>query len=319
MRGPASTEIQLYWNGWVGENDLLLAHSCVEVLGLAPLTQLQKDVQDLQVKLARLEERIEPKKGAHGLRNTIIGTVGTAALVWVGWVSITVAGMNGKLENGGNKALVASLENPKSPALLKANLATVTASIETARAQGTKANPEKTLPLSFAVNKVIQDKNAPSEAWQTASQLINYRSGIENPPVLPSCDPKGHLDETGLKTPKPPQNDGINISVMFRNCILVIDDPALANYYLSATADYRQEYHIPAERIFINYLLQNVHIVYRGGLIEAASIIMNQCSFEFQLNSTPSPRGRIVVERLLQAENIDAVSIPDLKSTSNAA
>jgi len=303
----------------VGENDLLSIHSCVEVFSLAPLTQAQKDIQQLQVKLARLEERIEPKKGSHSLRNTILGVVGTAGLIWIGWVSVTLASMSGKLENGGNRALVSSIENPKSPAILKANLATVAASIETARAQGKKANPERTLPLSVAVSKVLQDNNAPSEAWQTASQLINYRSGIENPPVLPTCDPRDQIDKSRLTTPMPPEQNALNVSVAFRNCILVIDDPELANYYASFTADYRQENHIDLQNIYVNYVLQNVHIVYRGGVIEAASIVMNQCSFEFQVNSAPSSKGRIVVERLLQAENIDAVSIPDLYKSPNAA
>jgi len=117
----------------------------------------------------------------------------------------------------------------------------------------------------------------------------------------------------------PPEQNALNVSVAFRNCILVIDDPELANYYASFTADYRQENHIDLQNIYVNYVLQNVHIVYRGGVIEAASIVMNQCSFEFQVNSAPSSKGRIVVERLLQAENIDAVSIPDLYKSPNAA
>ena len=71
---------------------------------------------------------------------------------------------------------------------LQAALATVTAQVQTARADGKAPDEEKVKALASAVSHVVQHKPDSPEAWQTAAALVSYRA-VASKPVEPKDAP----------------------------------------------------------------------------------------------------------------------------------
>jgi len=272
---------------------------------LAPATKFEISTNE---RLARIEERLRPRD------RTVVGAVITAILAaaiggvaWWGWyVTTNIVAIKQQLVEGGNKALVSSLENPKSSASLRADLSTVIATVQTAEAKGALPNRTKTLPLSQAIAKVITQPSSPPEAWQAASQIINYRSYSATPDDLPPCklsmvDLSDQQDMRFLESWR--------IDQSLTNCTFVIDDPENAETLYRLSQPARDRYHIPRERVYVNYVLTNVHIIYSGRPILAATIQMRNCNFEFQVLTEPSASGRHLLEKLLLADDLNNVDI----------
>jgi hypothetical protein len=255
----------------------------------------------------------------HTLRNTIIGVLLAAMVSGIGWwvffVTTNITAMKQQLTDGGNKQIVAELQNPKSPDSLRANLSTVIAQVQVAQVEGRKPVANKVIPLSDAIAKVVASPTAPSEAWQAASQLISYRSSSLDGGPNPSNTcvlGKGFIGPDGpVKPAKSLEPDEVfTFTLHLSNCTLLLDDPHIRESEpYKHMADKVIELGMPQDRVRVVLVLNNVHIVYEGGEIPAQRIVCQGCTFDLKLFSAPTQQGKEMIHTLLASNDLEAVNL----------
>lgn len=216
-------------------------------------------------------------------------------LTWGAYITVNVISMKQAITDGGNTKLVAELKVPKSPLQLHANLATVTAQIETARANGVQPNPQKVRALTGALSQVVQNDPKLVDAWRAVATLASYSTSeiIEKSALLPDCDvsQKFHLIIPG-EIPEIPIPEAMN-GYVFRNCKLHMDHLPSGKLLQSTLAKQFDEYP-PGTPIVvrIDAFIINCEIVLTdSGIAESDILVFNaaNCRFEYQVEDLPSP------------------------------
>lgn len=278
----------------------------IEVTDLAGPTPSER-IANLQQRVSSIEGQLKvlpPQRESHGLRNGLAAASLVPVLWWVYFITSNVVAIKQQLRDGGNKEIVASLEHPQSPAILRADLNTVIASIQTAQAKGIAPNAAKTGSLSRAIAQVIQEPSPPLEAWQAAGQLISYRTQSAKATELPTC--KLQVNDAGSQPS--PLITGYRLDLVLRDCTLVIDDPKLPEYFREETESARERLNVSPDAIYVHYALSNVHVVYSGRPIFANTIQMFNCAFEFRISSEPASEGKGIVEKILIADDLNSIT-----------
>jgi hypothetical protein len=262
----------------------------------------EKDFRELAIAV----EGIKGERRAWTFIPTAAVVVGLAVLGWCWRINdrITtsdkkITAIEQQLADGGSARLVAELRSPKSPEQLQANLSTVVAQVQTARANGKKADQKKVEALSGAVSEVVGKDPQLSEAWQAAGELISFRA-----PVLGSLNPCAKPEYVRFVTNT--GEFGPNIKRMaqfyFKDCVLVLNDKL---DFMNSEA-YHQFVNTPGAGIGLGLL--NVRIVYRGGpIMPVDTIAFVGCTFDFQIQAPPPPTARPLTQTLLAASNINDV------------
>lgn len=229
----------------------------------------------------------------------------TVLASWLAYISILALAIKGdmqaikqKIRDGGLGDIVAELQAPKSPEQLQASLATVTAQIKTARANGTRPDHKKVQALSGALSRVVQNAPQMPEAWQAAAEVISYRSQGNVPDVqsllqanLPLCHGLNDILVRD-KNWKPIDPKTLPIKYMVQSeCRVHIDGMSIKNWGCNLCV-----------------------IEYSGGPVEMANVRFINCVFIFDLplGATPSSGGKHFGETLLEASDLEKVEIPTL-------
>lgn len=233
--------------------------------------------------------------------------VGGAALGWCFHISGQVTAIAQQLKDGGNPSLVAQIKAPASPAQLKANLSTVVAQVETAKANNKPPEPAKVEALSHAVSAVVKRDPSLPEGWQAASALVSFRPASNDvllPPSLTALvgGPKPNDADCFTKKleviPPPPIPAGQPANVVLSDCTLRMDAPA--DFLKAMDRDTPGGGGAFFAFEGVNLTLVRVHLVYRGGpLIQPDKVVMYGCTFDFDLDKQPPPRGVRLIMALL--------------------
>lgn len=232
---------------------------------------------------------------------TMMKIIGTTLLIfvplvsaWGAYITINVISMKQALIDKDTK-LVAQLKNPESKQQLQANLAVVDAQIQTARLEGKKPDIRKLDLLALSLSSVIQKNPDLPQAWQTAAQLVSYReTGGNSRAACGEPELKLHLvgDHFSPNMPTIPE-------FAYKNCTLDLEN--------ILTFDSGKTWPYP-ESVVVT--LENVHVLYQGGNIpHVATILLKNCTFDMNINSTPTPKGRNLTQGLLTAANPKDVKI----------
>lgn len=260
-------------------------------------SNLSQEVRELSNSVSAIQTRL-------GMWGKIFGFVASAALavslVALGWcyhIGIKVA----VIESGGNTKLVTQLEAPKSSQQLQAALATVTAQVQTARADGKAPDEKKVKTLASAVAQVVQHKPDLPEAWQTAAALVSYRAVASKPIEPKECTTQLKILQAAIT------RDSQKITYYgeaYEDCTVILDGASISEVFRNVP----NSMHIPPGAPSI-LKFTHVHVIYRGGTIPPANLlIFLSCTFEFQLNTQPQPSGQELTQTLLTANNINEVS-----------
>lgn len=247
----------------------------------------------------------------------ILKIVGAPLLCWIAWLSVTLFSIKGdmqaikqKIKDGGLGDIVSKLENSPSQADLVHNLAIISAEVSVNRLKGDKDDPEKVAKLSSAVRKVAIANPTLPEVWQTAFQLVSYRSQVLQFPVrneLPNCldspTPLAQFRNTirdfGDKAQAPKRGD---IGLSGSDCILDLDSND--SYENSPGWQYFKEVNerFPGSGVFIN--LQRAVITYSGGrMIPLDRLSCTACIFDFKVPAVVPPKGgQELTDQLLTAD-----------------
>jgi hypothetical protein len=247
--------------------------------------------------MATQPERIAVLETTASIAKWVLGIFIPLVITWGTFITINVVAMKQSLADGGNTKLVSELKSPASPQQLQANLSTVVAQIQTARVNGKKPDTKKVTELSNVVSKVVENNPQTPEAWQAAAALITYRT--EQPQQQ---NPK----ECGSETPQIELSNEVQYSegLGYSNCTIVLDDaPDIVNSRLWIV-EHQSMRNDPRSSQHFALVLNNVHVIYRGGSILPADIfIFTNCTFDFQM-SVPPPAPAQSLSKLLLAANV---------------
>lgn len=267
--------------------------------------------------MAKIEERLATIETVLGIWKWIVGGVagatfllGISALAWCYHLGNKVAAIEQQLADGGNARIVADLKNPKSQQELQANLSTVIAQVQTARVNGTKPNAKKVEALSGALTHVIQSDPQLPEAWQAAAQLVSFKSSPQGRPVDTPCFTGGPMQDMN----EPPLGaNNYSLSIIAANCVADISDAEnFSRANGSYIADWEQK--LAPRRVSIIVRFIGAHIIYRGGPLfpNVTGFVFQNCTFDIAVPVVPPPGGRTVTQQLLEAKNLNNVSISGL-------
>jgi hypothetical protein len=256
--------------------------------------------------------------------------VGLGALGWCYHLGNKVAAIEQQLADGGNTKIVAQLKNPASPQQLQANLATLSAQIQTAQVEGVKPNDKKAVALSQALSQVVKSSPDLPEAWHAAVQLVDYRYQPQNESStdLPNClDSVGdnqfsrgsylrlnHADGTTNIVPvnRPIKGAETVAVVHASHCTLDLDDDG-GFFSTTAGQDFKESMAMePNTKEFI-LAVSDAHIKYSGGkVIPVNELWCQRCSFDIRpAPELPNKTIQTVTTRLLASTNTeDQIKIP---------
>jgi hypothetical protein len=202
--------------------------------------------------------------------------------------------------------LVADLQAPKSADQLFASLAMVRSQIGVSHSEGQEsAHWWRMLKLSGALLQVLQANPELPEAWQTAGSMIASRSVPNGPIPSEIC---GKLSKGESKSSDLTSVDHGDLT-KYSNCTIVLDDaPQIVNSNQLFSKQQLEKYAHGLRRPTLQ--LQNVHVIYRSGeILPVDAIACVDCTFEFEIRTPPSPRGRSLIRALLVAADIDNVGV----------
>lgn len=142
------------------------------------------------------------------------------------------------------------------------------------------------------------------EFWQAASALISYRNQPPKQVALPNC---GKTTPTlSVTTPVPLTRtlQGYGEGLEYRNCTIVLDDAndiATSHLWVVEHRSMQEDWRSGKQ---FTLTLENVHVIYRGGtIIPADVIVFKSCTFEFDVNATPPARAQSFTQLLLASGN----------------
>jgi hypothetical protein len=181
---------------------------------------------------------------------------------------------------------------------------------------------------STIVTAAINRYPKSSEVWKAASSLVNVRSLNSTKPVEIPAD---ILEAIGSPVPNggdcfklsipssfphmPPSWNGVTawlLHAQTHDCTMYLDD--LEDFKNSTLMGYVNKHRDPNFKgsVLIELALVRVHVVYRGGpVIPISAIKCYDCTFDFDVPSAPSQRGRGLLESIL-SQNPDTPTL-DIK------
>jgi hypothetical protein len=258
--------------------------------------------------MAKTEERVASLETSLCLIKRTLSVLVPTLLLWGWYITTNVIAMKQSMTDGGNTKLVAELKSPKSPDQLQANLATVDAQIQTARANGTKPNIKKVDALSGALSQVVKNDPDLPEAWQAAVQLVNYKYQpqvtIARP--LPSCLSLSGPGTISFMGPISP-GDPVRLTFVLHNCTLNLDDENFWLTQMGKGIHDAMDTHPASYSIIL--IVHNSNITYSGGkFLPVNQIQFQNCSFELkQPTVLPNRNVQLVTEQLLAANATDGI------------
>lgn len=288
----------------------------------------EKDLRPIATDVASVKTTLSIVKWIAGVLASAVVTIGIIAMTWCYNIGVRV----GKLEQADAQRgiqIVAQLKSPQSAQQLQANLTTVTAQIETAKAEGKAPDASKVQPLSNAISDVVKKNPDSPVAWNTAMQLVNYRfspkttdlSSLPDCLALPMIGGRSELQVPGADgTPAHipfPQNVKLSMEkwegmVVVQDCRLDLDDDG--NFASTSVAKGFEDDKKHQQEI--NYFVlevNNAYITYRGGkLLPINEIRFKNCSFHIQPTlDVPDKRRQAITQQLLEAKsNEGAIQLP---------
>jgi hypothetical protein len=261
---------------------------------------------DCEMAATQLERDVIGLKTGVKVLSWILGILIPGLGFWGWFVTTNIIAMKQQLADGGNTKLVTELKNPQSPQQLQANLDTVIAQVETAKAAGQQPNPQKAHALAEAIAQVTRKNPDVPEAWQAATQLVNFRAPLGG--AAPAKCFSGNLNKLlpPERIPPPDNRSGWEFLVVEESdgCTFDLDDAEAVVDRSKEMIDKATQLAAP-ERAGLAFRFRNAHIIYRGGPIplEIKLYIFENCTFDWQLPSAPSVAGQRFTQQLLEANN----------------
>ncbi|WP_103934374.1 hypothetical protein [Bryocella elongata] len=268
----------------------------------------QKEFTDLLVRVAKIEERLDPKY--RSLHHVLIGVAATAVVGWVAWVSFSIATIKQNVSDANSgKPLITALLDPKSPQQLQASLSTVIATVETAQVQGKRPDQKKVGELSAAMTHVVEQHPTLPQAWQAAAELVNYKFAADSQ-AIPQTDCNtatrqilpdiSDLDERPLTKDSPPQPDGLLVDL--KNCRLDLDDERFWTVGEGKSILIFQHDHPQYKDIVLRLSMVEIHYSGEKSLAPISRILFKNCRFVITSpTAIPSAPGRRIMTELLAA------------------
>ena len=260
------------------------------------IAALEERTRDVLPRIKALERLQKPVEESHALRNIIIGVLLTAFLSWGAYITIAVVALKQSVADGGTHQLVSQLESPQSKIQLRANLTSVIAAVETARAAGKPISTKKVAEVSDAVSVVLKRDDSSPEAWEAAGDLVSYRTATYAKIAPNECMAGGaQVIMYPVTNVDQMRNFRSTMALAYHDCTITLDD-----------FDARQlgDFGGPMRGL----VLTNVHVIYRGGAITRVSAItFVNCSFDIQLTVPPPSTGKKITTMLLAAKDITQV------------
>ena len=267
---------------------------------------------DSQDDMAQQLERIAALESDRRGHWAALSVLAIAGLGWLGWITVTLVGMKAdlqalkqKIKDGGLGDIVSEIAKPQSPQQLATNLEIVSSTVKLQRLKGARPDPDKLAKLSAAVKVATTQNPELNSAWQTASELISYRSQSESgfprtplPDCLDSTEPLKQLRNTPVKNIQ----SSPEITFVAENCSLRLDDDG--QYGESAAARFFKEADEISPGLKHGILISGGTIVYSGGKVIPVDQIIYKDTF-FVLTpsfNVPPKRGRDLTEHLLTAD-----------------
>lgn len=193
------------------------------------------------------------------------------------------------------------VHRPESVEETRAFLTRVASRIDQLDPNANRSDAMDMMKLSAALyQRTIEHPELP-EVWKTAALVIDKRSTNNSDQVALGC---GENPNTVSQAESPDRFERVAL-MAYHDCVISLDDGMRVIARDRRTA---------VENPTINLLeLKNVHVTYRGGsfpLVTTFSCV--QCTFDMQVLSIPSPRGKSFLRGLLMAysENF-AIEISD--------
>jgi len=221
----------------------------------------------------------------------------------------------------GNTKLVAQLNSPKSREQLQANLSTVVAQVQSARAEGKEPDEKKVVAISNALLEVSQNHPELPETWRAATELISYKSdklrSIQG--KLPPCDFKGVQPQMKQWTvgPEGGVNGTYGYAFYLSKCSLKLEDvPDLANK--EADAPFKWVHMVDGIYRFPIFLTRG-EVIYDGGPLNYdAGFAFINCTFDLHDDGVPSAGGQRILTAALKSEDLTRVdTMSKQESTAN--
>jgi len=275
---------------------------------------LKDDIKTLKIDVGSIKTDISEFTGSLKVIKGIAMWAAVPVLAWATFITYNVIAM---MNGGGTSKIVAELKAPKSQEQLRANLSTVIAQVQTARAEKKKPNSQKVEALSKAVSQVVQQNPSVPEAWGAAAELISYHTEMTHPNAahLPPCnigDAKPESRETNL----PNNGKRWNMGFFFSSCSLRLEDvPPLLIY----TKDWPKDWPVHAleapgvtgTRVGFPVYLTNGEVIYDGGTIQhEAGFAFINCIFKLHTTGVPDEPAKTLLTAGLKRDDLIEINLP---------
>ncbi len=254
-------------------------------------------------------ERIASLETTASHAKWVLGIFIPLVIIWGAFITMNVIAMKQRIEDGGNTRLVTELKSPKSPEQLKANLTTITAQIQTARANGVKPDEKKIQSLAGALTEVVKKDPQSPEAWMAAAELVSFRSpSLEN--QQSNCFDQHAVAGLGayMADQKTGKIVGYGPDVLkYSDCTFLLSDIDGFNNSISGKA---LREHGNGEKSTLTFILENAHLVYRGGsVIYFTQLECIACTYDFNSLEIPAPAVQKLTRDLLIASDYADIKI----------
>jgi hypothetical protein len=252
-------------------------------------------------------ERIASLETTTSIAKWVLGIFIPLVILWGAFITMNVIAVKQQLADGGNTKLVTELKAPKSPEQLQANLAMVTAQIETARVDGKQPNEKKVKALAGALTEVAKRNPALPEPWRAIATLTSYStSDIGGTTQLPDCDvtqAPHTIDPSELPFRVPLSSP--TTGYVFKNCTLHMDHLPPGKLqtgmaYFQADPNRKMTPWISG---YVALIFNCNVILTDAGIVESGILDFKAFSsrFEFQIEKTPSAPAQDLLLASLQA------------------
>jgi hypothetical protein len=176
----------------------------------------------------------------------------------------------------------------QSPSRTREFLARIQKEISSLSENGSESNNPKLMMISSELRTIATVHPELPELWQTAGATINRRSETYAGGELGKC---GEEPKTFSRQFSPDSFENVSL-VSYRNCIISLDDDL--QVYLKNRGALKKR----GTRAMLE--LHGAHVLYKGrAMLPLDTISFVNCTFDFELDSSPSPLGRSLVRGIL--------------------
>ena len=254
-------------------------------------------------RLTSLETRMTLALWLLGL--SLTGVFG--AVAWAFHISSQITAVRQQLSDGGNKALVAALEQPNSLPQLRADLNLVSAQTRAAAANRDRIDEQKIKALKLAVRVVLQRTPEVVEGWEAASDLMNLSTTSMSPVPKQSCfDKRLPLNFAKFYTPDQPNT----LYLKLADCALNLND--VEGLQRSLLTNFIGRVPPPASAISsLTIELKRVEVSgdISRPMIPFAYMILRDCNFQVLASGLPTDKGRLLTASALTAEDTKLITV----------